>query len=79
MERAEALWMRIVGVLLILLGLTLFVSPQVRYSSNEEIAHTGSLEITAKRQKVIEIPRVVSLLIVAAGGMLVVFASRRSQ
>jgi hypothetical protein len=71
--------MRIVGVLLILLGLVLFVSPQVRYSSKENIARTGSLEITAKRQKVIEIPRPVSLLIVGAGVMLIVFASRKSQ
>ena len=71
--------MRIVGVLLILLGLILFVTPQVRYSSNEKIAHTGSLEITAKRQKVVVVPRPVSFLIVGVGAMLIGFASRRSQ
>ena len=71
--------MRIVGVLLILLGLILFVSPQVRYSSKEKIAHTGSLEITAKRQKVVVVPRPVSFLIVGAGVMLIIFASRKSQ
>lgn len=71
--------MRIIGVLLILLGLILFVSPQVRYSSKEKLAHTGSLEITAKRQKVVVIPRAVSVLIVGAGAMLIGFASRRSQ
>jgi hypothetical protein len=71
--------MRIVGVLLILLGLILFVSPEVRYSSKENIAHTGSLEIAAKRHKVIVIPRPVSFLIVGAGVILIGFASRRSQ
>ena len=71
--------MRIVGVLLILLGLILFVSPQVRYRSKEKIAHTGSLEITAKRQKVVVIPRPVSFLIVGAGVMLIIFAIRKSQ
>ena len=71
--------MRIIGVLLILLGLILFVSPQVRYSSKEKLAHTGSLEITAKRQKVVVIPRAVSVLFVGAGAMLFGFASRRSQ
>ena len=70
--------MRIIGVLLILLGFVLFVSPQVRYSSKENIAHSGSLEITAKRQKVVEIPRPVSFLVVGAGVMLIVFASRKS-
>ena len=79
MGRAEALWLRIIGVLLILLGLILFVSPQVRYSNKEKIAHTGSLEITAKRQKVVVVPRPVSFLILGAGALLIGVASRRSQ
>jgi len=71
--------LRIIGVLLILLSLILFVSPQVRYSSKEKIAHTGSLEITSKRQKVVEVPRPVSFLILGAGAILIGIASRRSQ
>ena len=71
--------MRIVGVLLILLGLILFVSPQVSYSSKEKIARAGSLEITAKRHKTVVIPRPVSMLIVGAGAIAILLAGRRSQ
>jgi hypothetical protein len=56
--------MRIVGVLLILLGLTLFASPRITYTKMEEIPHT---RFAVKRQKTIVIPRPVAVLIIGAG------------
>ncbi len=56
--------MRILGVLLILLGLTLFASPRITYTKTEEIPHT---RFAAKRQKTIVIPRPVAVLILGAG------------
>ena len=36
----EAIWLRILSVMLILLGVTLFASPHIRYSTREEIRNT---------------------------------------
>ena len=44
MSRAETLWLRIIGVLLILLGLTLFVSPSINYRTREKIIHTRNAD-----------------------------------
>ncbi len=79
MQRAEALWMKIIGVLLILLGLTLFASPRINYHAREKVIHTGSIDITANRQKTVVIPRVVASLIVGAGVFALVLAMRKRQ
>ena len=79
MQRAEALWMKIIGVLLILLGLTLFASPRINYHAREKVIHTGSIDITANRQKTVVIPRVVASLIVGAGVFALVLAMRKPQ
>jgi hypothetical protein len=78
-ERALALWMKILGVLLILLGLTLFASPQITYTRREKVIDTGSTEITAKRQKTVIIPRGIALLVVGAGVLTLLRASRKPQ
>jgi uncharacterized membrane protein HdeD (DUF308 family) len=39
MHRVEAIWIKIVGVLVILLGLLLFASPQVTYTRRERVIH----------------------------------------
>jgi uncharacterized membrane protein HdeD (DUF308 family) len=79
MSRAETLWLRIIGVLLILLGLTLFVSPSIKYRTREKIIHTDSIDVTAKREKTITIPRVSGVLVITAGVMALIFASRKPQ
>ena len=78
-QRVEALWTKILGVLLILLGLTLFASPQVTYTRRETVIHTQTTDITAKRQKTITVPRPVSVLIIGAGVLAFVYASRSRQ
>lgn len=71
--------MKIIGVLLILLGLTLFASPRINYHAREKVIHTGSIDITANRQKTVVIPRVVASLIVGAGVFALVLAMRKPQ
>jgi uncharacterized membrane protein len=78
MQRAEALWLKIIGVLLVLLGVTLLASPQITYTKRETVIHTGSTDITAKRQKTVVVPRPVAALIIGAGLMGFVLASRKS-
>jgi len=78
-QRVEALWTKILGVLLILLGLTLFGSPQVAYTRRETVIHTQTTDITAKRQKTTTVPRLVSVLIIGAGVLAFVYASKSRQ
>jgi hypothetical protein len=65
--RTEAAWLRIIGVLLILLGLMLFASPRVTYTTREKVIDSGPVSVTAKGQKTIVVPRFISLLTIGAG------------
>ena len=78
-QTAEALWMKIVGVLLILLGLTLFASPRITYHVKEKVIHTGSIDIAANRQKTVIVPRVVASLVIGTGVIVIVLGSRKPQ
>jgi hypothetical protein len=78
-RRAEALLMRIIGVLLILLGLALFASPQITYTGRETVIHTPSADVTVKRQKTLAIPRPVAALVVGAGVLALILASKKPQ
>jgi len=71
--------MRIIGVLLILLGLTLFAAPRIRYTTNEKIIDTQSIEVTAKRQKAVGIPRIVGILTVGTGVLALFLAREKSN
>jgi hypothetical protein len=77
--RAETVWLKIIGVLLILLGLTLIASPRVTYTTKERVAHTQSTDIITKRQKKVVVPRPISALIVAGGVIALIFASKQSK
>ncbi len=77
--RAEALWLKIIGVLLILVGLVLFASPRIVYSAREKVIHTDSVDVTAKRQKTLAIPRPLALLTIAAGIAVIVAGARKPR
>lgn len=67
------LGLRIVGVLLILLGITLFLSPQVVYTTHEQIRNT---RFRVQREKVVWIPRPVAVLVAAGGAALWILMQR---
>jgi len=75
-SRAEILWLKIIGLLLILLGLTLFASPRITYTTKEKVFHSNSVDLTAKREKIIHVPRVVALLIAAGGVTTIILGSK---
>jgi len=64
MRWGEGVWWRIVGVLLILLGLTLFLVPAVTYHTQETIPHT---RYTAPREKTVPIPPAAAVLVTCLG------------
>ena len=76
MHRVESLWLKSLGVLVILLGLVLLESPRIPYTTREEIGHTG---LKVRREKVIIIPHPVAVLIIGAGALALTLASRNSQ
>jgi hypothetical protein len=78
-SRAEILWLKIIGLLLILLGLTLLASPRITYTTKEKVVHSDSIDLIAKREKTISVPRVVALLIAAGGVTTLIFAGRASR
>jgi hypothetical protein len=47
-QRAEAVWLRILGVLLILLGLALLASPEITYTTREQLPAYAALGETRK-------------------------------
>jgi hypothetical protein len=79
MTRAEALWLKIIGALLILLGMALFASPTVTYTTREKVVNIGSLDVTAKRRQAVVIPRPVSVLTMGVGFIVLVIAKRKPQ
>ena len=73
MRRLEVLGLRIIGVLLILLGITLFLSPRVTYTTHEQIRNT---RYRVQREKVVRIPRPVAVLIAAGGAFVWILMQR---
>ena len=72
-----AFWARVVGVLLVVLGLVLLVAPDVTYYWRERVLHTPSVDVTARRERVIVIPPVIAVLVIAAGVVTLVMCSKR--
>ena len=71
--------MRLIGVLLILLGVLLFASPRIFYSRSEKVIDTESIHVTAERHKSLAIPPAVSLTTVGAGIVILILAGRKPQ
>jgi hypothetical protein len=76
-ERLLALWTRILGVLLVLLGIVLLIEPEVMLRWRERALRTPSVEVTTKRERVIVIPRVLAVVIIGVG--IVVFVKARKS
>jgi hypothetical protein len=74
--RVEAIWTKILAVLLILLGLTLFASPYISYTTREQIGHTP---LKVKREKTLHVPRPVAVAIIVTGVAALVLASQKAQ
>jgi hypothetical protein len=76
MHGEEARWTRTLGVLLLVLGLTLFAWPRVSYTTRETAIHTREKDFKVEPQKTLTIPRPVSLAFITAGVVMVMLASR---
>jgi uncharacterized membrane protein YidH (DUF202 family) len=74
-RRVEAIWTKIIGVLVILIGLALLASPEVTYTTHERIPHT---RYSVKREGTLIVPRAAAVLVIGAGVTTLIIAIRRS-
>ncbi|MBS0286759.1 MAG: DUF3185 domain-containing protein [Proteobacteria bacterium] len=62
----------IVGVLLIIVGITAFVYPGFTYNKKEEVAKLGDFQITAQTKERVKFPPILGGLCLAGGIILLI-------
>ena len=74
MGQLEVWCFRTLGVLLILLGLALFASPRIAWSTHERIPNT---QYRVRREKAFLLPRPAAVLIAGAGLLVLILVRPR--
>jgi hypothetical protein len=69
--------MKIVGVLLIAIGIVALAYGGITYTTREKVLDVGPIEATAERQKTIPLPPLLGGLALAGGVALLIAGSRR--
>lgn len=69
--------MKIVGILLIVLGIVALIWGGISYTREETILDVGPIEATAERRETIPLPPVLGGLALVGGIVLLVYGSRR--
>jgi hypothetical protein len=69
--------MRIVGILLIILGLVSLALGGISYTKREKVLDIGPIEATAERHKTIPLPPLLGGLALAGGIVLLVAGGRK--
>jgi Flp pilus assembly protein CpaB len=66
----------ILGVILLIFGVTGLVHPSFSYHKQEEVAKIGPLKATVNEEKVVEVPAAVSIVMLVAGIGLILVGPR---
>jgi hypothetical protein len=69
--------MRIVGVVLIIIGLISLALGGISYTTKEKVVDIGPLEATAERHKTIPLPPLLGGLALAGGVVLLIAGSKK--
>jgi hypothetical protein len=69
----------ILGVILLILGVTGLVHPSFSYHKQEEVAKLGPIKATVDEEKVVEVPPAVSIVMLVAGIGLILLGPRLSK
>ncbi len=69
--------MRIVGILLIVVGLISLALGGISYTTREKVVDIGPIEATAERHKTIPLPPLLGGLALAGGVVLLIAGSRK--
>ena len=70
--------MRLLGVVLVVLGLLALVYGGITYTKREKVIDLGPLQATATEKKQIPLPPIAGGLAVLAGAVMIVAGSRRA-
>jgi hypothetical protein len=80
MTPAEALSMKastVMGILLVLIGLTSFIYPRLSVTREEKVFDAGPLEVTKKNQHTVALPPILGGIALVGGVILIVAGARR--
>lgn len=69
----------ILGVILLILGVTGLVHPSFSYHKQEEVAKIGPLKATVDEEKAVEVPAAVSIVMLVSGIALILVGPRLSK
>lgn len=69
----------ILGVTLLILGVTGLVHPSFSYHKQEEVAKIGPLKATVDEEKAVEVPAAVSIVMLVSGIALILVGPRLSK
>jgi len=70
--------MKIAGIILILAGIFMLVSPSLNFTTREKVIDAGPLQVTANKKREIQWPTYAGG-IVLAGGVVLLVMSRKKQ
>ena len=71
--------MKIIGIVLVVLGVLALVYGGFSYNKNRTVLQVGSMNVTATEHKSIPVPAVVGVVVLIGGVALLAFGKRRSQ
>jgi hypothetical protein len=74
----EAISMKLLGIILIILGILALVYQGIRYTTQEKLVDIGSLHVTTTERKTIPLPPIVGGIALVAG-IALVLAERRKK
>lgn len=69
--------MRILGILLIALGVVGLAIGAIRYTTREEVLDVGPIEASVERERSIPIPPIAGIIAVGAGVVLLIAGGRQ--
>jgi drug/metabolite transporter (DMT)-like permease len=69
--------MKIIGVILIVLGIVALAYQGITYTTSEKVVDLGPLKVEAKKEKTIPLPPIVGAAAVIGGVLLLAFSRRK--
>ncbi len=69
--------MKIAGIILILVGIFMFVSPSLNFTTREKVIDAGPLQVTANKKREIQWPTYAGGVVLAGGIVLLVMSRKK--
>ena len=70
--------MKILGILLIIVGIAVFAYQGITYTSREKVIDVGSVEVTAERTRTFPLPPIVGGIALVGGIVLLLVGNKKT-